>query len=126
MFLLCFLFCFLACRQAVVAKLYVAFVSITPMHARIRTPRAPASSLRKHIVLHSSRVHTYSHMRLLSHWCRYVSGQLRVGLLVLAVHDISDVFLDIMKMANYLKVEGPSGLFLTEIAFVINTYITWP
>jgi hypothetical protein len=57
---------------------------------------------------------------------RYVSGQLRVGLLILCVHDVSDVFLDVMKMANYLKVEGPSGMYATEIAFVVNTYISWP
>jgi hypothetical protein len=42
------------------------------------------------------------------------------------VHDVSDVFLDVMKMANYLKVEGPSGMYATEIAFVVNTYISWP
>lgn len=53
-------------------------------------------------------------------------SQHRFGMLILVVHDLSDVFLDVMKMANYLKIEGPSGLFATEIAFVVNTYVSWP
>ena len=41
-------------------------------------------------------------------------------------HDISDIFLDLMKMANYLKVEGAHGYYVTEICFVLNTYVSWP
>lgn len=52
--------------------------------------------------------------------------QLRFGMLILVVHDVSDVFLDIMKMANYLKIEGYHGFYVTEIAFVFNTYVSWP
>ena len=40
-------------------------------------------------------------------------------------HDVSDIFLDLMKMANYLKVEGAHGLYVTEICFVLNTYVSW-
>ena len=55
-----------------------------------------------------------------------LNGETAFGLVVLAVHDTSDVFLDLMKMANYLKVEGRHGLFITEICFMLNTYVAWP
>jgi len=55
-----------------------------------------------------------------------LNGETAFGLVVLAVHDTSDVFLDLMKMANYLKVEGRHGFFITEICFVLNTYVAWP
>merc|ERR1719350_1597680 len=54
------------------------------------------------------------------------NGELGFGLLILFVHDASDVMLDLMKMCNYLKLEGTHGLYLTEIAFVLNTYVCWP
>lgn len=53
-------------------------------------------------------------------------GELAFGMVVLAVHDMSDVVLDIMKMANYLKLEDSHGGFITEICFVLNTYVSWP
>ena len=55
-----------------------------------------------------------------------MNAELPIGLVVLAVHDTSDVFLDLMKMANYLKVEGRHGFFITEACFVLNTAVTWP
>jgi len=55
-----------------------------------------------------------------------LQGELAVGLVVLAVHDTSDVVLDLMKIANYLKVEGRHGFFVTEACFVLNTYVVWP
>lgn len=55
-----------------------------------------------------------------------IGGEAGIGMLVLACHDTSDVVLDLMKMANYLKIEGSGGFFLTEIFFVLNTYISWP
>ena len=55
-----------------------------------------------------------------------LNGETAFGLVVLAVHDTSDVFLDLMKMANYLKVEGRHGFFITEACFVLNTAVTWP
>jgi hypothetical protein len=50
----------------------------------------------------------------------FITGYQRIGVLVLLVHDISDIPIDVMKMANYLKVEGPAGFFMSEIAYVTN------
>lgn len=55
-----------------------------------------------------------------------INGELAFLLVVLTVHDSSDIILDAMKMANYLKLEDAHGLFITEIFFVSNTYISWP
>lgn len=44
----------------------------------------------------------------------------RIGLLVLFVHDASDITVDLLKMINYLKLEGPRGWFASEIIFVVN------
>ena len=53
-----------------------------------------------------------------------LNGELAIGLVVLFVHDASDVVLDVMKMTNYLKMEDAHGYFLTEICFVSNL-MTW-
>mmetsp|Transcript_34569 Transcript_34569/g.68001 ORF Transcript_34569/g.68001 Transcript_34569/m.68001 type:complete len:357 (-) Transcript_34569:1302-2372(-) len=50
----------------------------------------------------------------------FVQGELAIGLSVLFAHDASDVVLDLMKMANYLKLEDGHGMFVTEILFVSN------
>jgi len=55
-----------------------------------------------------------------------MEGELACGLVVLVVHDASDIVLDCMKMANYLKVEDAHGGYVTEILFVLNTYVVWP
>lgn len=52
------------------------------------------------------------------------AGLLRIGLLVLYVNDTSDVFVDLLKMTNYLKLEGRRGWFGSEIAF-INMMLAW-
>jgi len=49
----------------------------------------------------------------------YSNGYHRVGLLILLIHDSSDVPVDLLKMMNYLKLEGTAGLFLTEGMFAI-------
>ena len=49
---------------------------------------------------------------------------MRVGLLVLYVHDVSDIFVDLLKMVNYIKMEGVSGYFATEIAYV-SCVVSW-
>ncbi|KDO21148.1 hypothetical protein SPRG_12929 [Saprolegnia parasitica CBS 223.65] len=49
----------------------------------------------------------------------YAQGYLPVGVLILIVHDASDIPLDLLKMANYMKLEGASGLFITEGLFAI-------
>ena len=46
------------------------------------------------------------------------SGYLRIGLLVLYVHDVSDIFVDVLKLCNYLKLEGARCFFVTEVAYV--------
>ena len=50
----------------------------------------------------------------------YSLGALRIGLLVLLLHDSSDIIADLVKMANYMGFDSKSGLFLTEIFFVSN------
>ena len=52
------------------------------------------------------------------------NGYLRVGLLVLYVHDVSDIFVDLLKMVNYLKVDGMRGWMLTEISYV-TCILSW-
>jgi hypothetical protein len=46
-------------------------------------------------------------------------GYMRVGILVLFVHDVSDIFVDLLKMVNYLKLENRQGLFASEIAYIV-------
>lgn len=49
-----------------------------------------------------------------------------MGMLVLIVHDSSDVVLDAMKLANYFKLENAHGFFITEVLFFLNTFVSWP
>jgi ceramide synthetase len=49
----------------------------------------------------------------------YRIGFLPVGVIVLLLHDLSDIPLDMLKMANYLKMEGLRGFFVSETMFVI-------
>ena len=55
----------------------------------------------------------------------FVANEMAIGLVVLTCHDVSDIVLDLMKMANYLKVEDSHGFFVTEVFFVLNTYVAW-
>jgi len=54
----------------------------------------------------------------------WMCGYLRIGVLVLFIHDTSDVPLDLVKITNYLKIQGSRGLFVTELIFVGNL-VTW-
>jgi hypothetical protein len=54
----------------------------------------------------------------------YCSGALRVGMVILLLHDASDISVDLLKLANYCKMEGPRGLFIVETTFVTNL-CTW-
>ncbi|RMX62251.1 hypothetical protein DD238_000833 [Peronospora effusa] len=54
----------------------------------------------------------------------YAVGFLPVGVIVLLLHDMTDIPLDMLKMANYLKMEGVPGLFASEILFVV-TIVLW-
>jgi hypothetical protein len=44
-------------------------------------------------------------------------GYVRIGLLVMYVHDVSDIFVDLLKMVNYLKLEGRPGWFGSELVY---------
>lgn len=55
-----------------------------------------------------------------SWWANYV----RIGLLVLWVHDASDIFVDLLKMVNYLKLESFRGYFASEIAYA-SCMVAW-
>jgi ceramide synthetase len=48
------------------------------------------------------------------------------ALLILFVHDSSDVLVDTLKLSNYMKYEGPKYFFLSEICFVTLVYCVWP
>jgi ceramide synthetase len=48
----------------------------------------------------------------------------RNGICVLFCHDVSDVFIDLLKMTNYLKLEGASGRYIVETVFVSNL-VSW-
>jgi len=50
-------------------------------------------------------------------FCRY-------GLMVLFIHDLTDIWIDLLKMFNYLKLEGKAGFFLLEGVFASNL-ICW-
>lgn len=45
--------------------------------------------------------------------------QYRGGLLVLYIHDASDIFVDTLKLTNYLKLEGRRGWFASEVTFLL-------
>ncbi|RLN99780.1 hypothetical protein DYB28_004004, partial [Aphanomyces astaci] len=49
----------------------------------------------------------------------FVMNYLPIGVLVLLLHDASDVPLDLLKMANYLKLEARQGFYITEVLFAI-------
>ena len=51
-----------------------------------------------------------------SYYCNY----LRVGSLVLWVHDVSDILVDLIKIFNYCQLEGRKGFFLVEAVFFSN------
>eukprot|EP00656_Telonema_subtile_P024378 TRINITY_DN2652_c0_g1_i4.p1 TRINITY_DN2652_c0_g1~~TRINITY_DN2652_c0_g1_i4.p1 ORF type:complete len:415 (-),score=86.28 TRINITY_DN2652_c0_g1_i4:239-1483(-) len=51
-------------------------------------------------------------------------GLLRFGLAVLWVHDVSDIPIDLLKLTNYLKLEGSAGFFAVETSFV-SCLISW-
>jgi len=54
----------------------------------------------------------------------YTMGYVRIGVLVLLMHDSSDIVIDLLKTTNYMKLEGLSHLFLVELCFVTNLF-TW-
>lgn len=45
------------------------------------------------------------------------NGFMKYGLVIFLLHDVSDVFLDLVKLSNYLKLEGRAGCYLVEICY---------
>ena len=52
------------------------------------------------------------------------AGYFGVGLLVLMIHDLSDVPLDMLKSTNYLGLDEKSGTYIVELSFV-STAVAW-
>ncbi|KAF0713158.1 Aste57867_4488 [Aphanomyces stellatus] len=50
----------------------------------------------------------------------YATQFMPIGVLVLLIHDASDIPLDMLKMANYLKLEARKGFFVSEGLFAIS------
>ena len=50
----------------------------------------------------------------------YFNNYMRIGVVVLFIHDLSDIPVDLLKIFNYCQLEGPKGLFLVEMIFVTN------
>jgi hypothetical protein len=46
------------------------------------------------------------------------------GLVVMFIHDFSDIFIDLMKMSNHLVLDVSTGFYLTEIFFGLNL-VSW-
>eukprot|EP00808_Paulinella_micropora_P032231 g82017.t1 len=57
-------------------------------------------------------------------WC---FGWIRIGVLVLYLHDVSDIFVDMLKITNYMKLEDKKYFFLVEISLVslLGTWVWW-
>ena len=49
-----------------------------------------------------------------------------VGLVILFIHDFSDIVLDLMKLCNYLKLEDSHGFYIVETVFALNIVAVWP
>merc|ERR1712130_21817 len=45
-----------------------------------------------------------------------------IGVIVLYIHDCSDIFVDFTKMVNYLKLEGKASFFISEINYFACTF----
>ena len=58
-----------------------------------------------------------SRISTLEHQHRYVGGFTRIGIVVLFIHDVSDIPIDCLKLANYLKLENAPGFFIVEMSY---------
>eukprot|EP00040_Diaphanoeca_grandis_P040884 m.262236 g.262236 ORF g.262236 m.262236 type:complete len:339 (+) comp44832_c0_seq1:145-1161(+) len=54
-------------------------------------------------------------------WC---FGVLRIGLVVMFLHDSSDILADCLKLSNYAGLDADSGYYLTEGIFAVHM-VTW-
>jgi len=57
-------------------------------------------------------------------WLSYTFNFVRLGVAIMYVHDATDIFIDLLKLTNYLQLEGPRRLFLVELTYVTNL-ATW-
>lgn len=55
-----------------------------------------------------------------------INGEHAFAILILLVHDLSDVLVDFLKLSNYLKLEGPKCYFISEILFATLVFGVWP
>ena len=71
---------------------------------------------------HKDYVMMYVHhlVTILLVWASYSNNYMRVGVVILLLHDFSDIFLDLLKICNYLKLEGRKGCFLLEFTYACN------
>jgi len=54
----------------------------------------------------------------------YFNNYMPIGLIVLFLHDSSDIVTDLLRMVNFLGLDGSSGTFLVE-AFFFTNLVTW-
>lgn len=47
----------------------------------------------------------------------FFTNQLRIGIAVLFLHDFSDIFIDFVKLLNYLEIHGKKFLYITETLY---------
>merc|ERR1712087_791122 len=57
-------------------------------------------------------------------WISYSANYVRIGIVVLLLHDSSDIVIDLLKLTNYMKLEGLRCGFIVELCFVSN-FFTW-
>lgn len=50
----------------------------------------------------------------------YANNDFKVGAVVLFIHDISDIGIDLLKMSNYLRLDGRAGWFIVELSFALT------
>lgn len=56
----------------------------------------------------------------------FLHGLTYAGVVIMVLHDSSDIAVDILKIFNYMKLDGKRWWYATEIMFVLQTYVTWP
>lgn len=49
-------------------------------------------------------------------------GYMGTGIMVLYVHDVSDIFVDLLKLTNYLDLDSPRSFYATEIVYLIAIF----
>jgi len=54
----------------------------------------------------------------------YQHGYMRLGLMVIYIHDVTDIVIDVLKLSNGLQLEGLRGGFLVEASFM-GTLVSW-